>query len=177
MNYQDLQQEVETYMLDYFNHHSNSNLVYHDLSHTKSVVQAAVQIANHYQLNEHDFFIVYVGAWFHDMGYFTETTAHEENGAEYAEDFLKNHQVDQEVIAAVRNAILSTRLPQSPKNLNERILCDSDLFHLGSESFGERSKLLHKEIELLYAKQISKKSWRMRDIIFLESHQLEYLPL
>lgn len=42
MNHQDLQQEVETYMLDYFNHHSNSNLVYHNLSHTKSGVSTFV---------------------------------------------------------------------------------------------------------------------------------------
>ncbi|WP_113662245.1 Pycsar system effector family protein [Pedobacter nanyangensis] len=171
MNYQPLQQEVETYVVNYFNEHHNSQLVYHNLAHTKRVVQAAVQIANHYQLADDDFFIVYVSAWFHDTGYFIETLKHEEKGAEHAVAYLTGHQVDEKIIAAVKSAILSTRLPQSPSDLNERILCDSDLFHLGSEDFSERSKLLRKEVELLCNKEIGKKSWRLKDIEFLESHQ------
>lgn len=171
MNYHQLQQEIETYVVNYFNGHHNADLVYHNLAHTKRVVQAAVQIANHYQLKDDDFFIVYASAWFHDTGYFIETQSHEEKGAEHAETYLTNYQVSKEVIAAIKGAILSTRLPQSPNNLNERILCDADLFHLGSEDFSERSKLLHKEVEQLCGREISKKSWRLKDIEFLESHQ------
>jgi len=171
MNYHQLQQEVETYVVNYFNDHHNSDLVYHNLAHTKRVVQAAIQIANHYQLKDDDFFIVYVSAWFHDTGYFIETLKHEEKGAEHAATFLTNHQIDEKIVAAVKAAILSTRLPQSPSNLNERILCDADLFHLGSDDFNERSKLLHKEVEQLCGREISKKSWRLKDIEFLESHE------
>ncbi|MFN0290207.1 Pycsar system effector family protein [Pedobacter helvus] len=171
MNYYQLQQEVEIYVVKYFNDHHNADLVYHNLAHTKKVVQAAVQIANHYQLNDDDFFIVYAGAWFHDTGYFVESSSHEEKGATHAVTFLESHQVNSDLIIAVKNAILSTKLPQSPTNLNERILCDADLFHLGSEDFVERSKLLHKEVEKLCGKEISKKNWRLKDIEFLENHQ------
>ena len=171
MNYYQLQQEIETYVVNYFNNHHNADLVYHNLSHTKRVVQAAVQISNHYQLKDDDFFIVYAGAWFHDTGYFVESLSHEEKGANHAVSFLESHQVNSDLITAVKNAILSTKLPQSPKNLNERILCDADLFHLGSEDFGERSKLLHKEVERLCGKEISKKNWRHKDVAFLESHE------
>jgi predicted metal-dependent HD superfamily phosphohydrolase len=171
MNYHQLQQEIETYVVNYFNDHHHADLVYHNLTHTKRVVQAAVQIANHYQLKDDDFFVVYASAWFHDTGYFIETLSHEEKGGEHAANFLADHQVDEKIVTAVKAAILSTRLPQSPGNLNERILCDADLFHLGSEDFGERSKLLHKEVEQLCGKEISKKSWRLKDIEFLESHE------
>lgn len=171
MNHHQLQQEIETYVVKYFNDHHRADLVYHNLAHTKRVVQAAVQIANHYQLKDDDFFIVYASAWFHDTGYFIETLKHEEKGAEHAVTYLTNHQVDGKIVTAVKNAILSTRLPQSPNDLNERILCDADLFHLGSEDFSERSKLLHKEVEQLCNKEISKKSWRLKDIEFLESHK------
>ena len=171
MNHHQLQQEIETYVVKYFNDHHRADLVYHNLAHTKRVVQAAVQIANHYQLKDDDFFIVYTSAWFHDTGYFIETLKHEEKGAEHAVTYLTNHQVDGKIVTAVKNAILSTRLPQSPNDLNERILCDADLFHLGSEDFSEQSKLLHKEVEQLCNKEISKKSWRLKDIEFLESHK------
>ena len=50
-------------------------------------------------------------------------------------------------------------------------MCDADLFHLGSDDFSERSKLLHKEVERLCNKEISKKSWRLKDIEFLEKHE------
>lgn len=171
MNYHQLQQQIETDVLNYFNDHHNAELVYHNLAHTKRVVQAAVQIANHYQLNEVDFFIVYASAWFHDTGYFIENLSHEEKGAERAVTYLSDHQVDEKIVAAVKSAILSTRLPQSPANLNEQILCDADLFHLGSDDFSERSKLLHKEVERLCHKEISKKNWRLKDIEFLEKHE------
>lgn len=171
MNYHQLQQEIEAYVVNYFDDHHNADLVYHNLAHTKRVVQAAVQIANHYQLKDDDFFIVYASAWFHDTGYFIETLSHEEKGAAHAVTYLTDHQIDEKIIASVRSAILSTKLPQKPKDLNERILCDADLFHLGSDDFGERSKLLHKEVEQLCNKEISKKSWRLKDIEFLESHE------
>jgi predicted metal-dependent HD superfamily phosphohydrolase len=171
MNYYQLQQEIEAYVVGYFNNHANVDLVYHNLAHTRRVVQAAVQISNHYQLKDDDFFIVYTGAWFHDTGYFVESSSHEEKGANHAVTFLESRQVSSDLITAVKNAILSTKLPQSPTNLNERILCDADLFHLGSEDFAERSKLLHKEVEKLYGKEISKKSWRHKDVEFLENHE------
>ncbi|MCJ0743775.1 Pycsar system effector family protein [Pedobacter montanisoli] len=170
MNYHQLQQEVETYVVNYFNNHHNASLVYHNLAHTKRVVEAAVQIANHYQLKDDDFFIVYTSAWFHDTGYFIETISHEEKGAEHAATFLSGLHVDEKIITAVKSAILATKLPQNPANLNEQILCDADLFHLGSDDFNERSKLLHKEVEQLCHKEISKKNWRIRDIEFLEKH-------
>lgn len=171
MNYYQLQKDIEAYVVKYFNDHHNADLVYHNLAHTKKVVQAAVQIANHYQLKDDDFFIVYAGAWFHDTGYFVESSLHEEKGANHAVSFLESQNVGSDLIAAVKNAILSTKLPQNPTNLNERILCDADLFHLGSEDFVERSKLLHKEVEKLCGKEISKKNWRLKDIEFLENHQ------
>jgi hypothetical protein len=34
-------------------------------------VNAAIQIANHYQLDDVGFFVVVTAAWFHDMGYFS----------------------------------------------------------------------------------------------------------
>jgi len=171
MSYNQLQTAVETYVLNYFHTHHVNGLVYHNLDHTKDVVKAAIQIANHYQLGEEDFFIVFTSAWFHDTGYFVDPIRHEEKGAENAVEFLEKHQVDGQVIEAVKKAILATKMPQNPMNQNERIVCDADLFHLGTENCKLKSKLLHQEIEALCKKEISKKVWRLRDIEFMEHHE------
>lgn len=170
MNYKRLQEEVEKHVLAYFSTHHDEKLVYHNLDHTQDVVKATVQIANHYQLNDKDFFIVYAGAWFHDTGYFEDPANHEQKSAALAGEFLKKQEVSAEVQDAVAQVILSTKMPQKPTNQLENILCDGDLFHLGNENFRKKGKLMHKEAELLYNKHISKMEWRKKDIAFLESH-------
>lgn len=171
MNYKQLQEDVAKYVSDYFQTHNDPRLVYHNLEHTKEVVNAAQQIANHYQLNEQDFFAITVAAYFHDTGYFEDAANHEVKGAELAEKFLTEHQVGQEVKDSVQSAILATRIPQQPKNQVDKIICDADLFHLGLPDFRKKGKLMHKEAELLYKKDISKTDWRKRDIQFMESHR------
>ena len=68
INYKQQLEKVEDFVLTYFHTHQDVRLVYHNLDHTKAVVEATMQIANHYQLNDKDFFIVCTGAWFHDTG-------------------------------------------------------------------------------------------------------------
>lgn len=169
MNYKRLQEEVKAHVLEYFHTHHDEKLVYHNLDHTKEVVKATIQIANHYQLNDKDFFIVTTGAWFHDTGYFEDIQNHEQKGADLAVEFLKKNEVPADVRDVVMQVILSTKMPQRPTNQLENILCDGDLFHLGTEDFTNKRKLMHKEIELLYNTDIKKNEWRKKDIEFLES--------
>ncbi|WP_421939121.1 Pycsar system effector family protein [Pedobacter sp.] len=170
MNYQKLQDEVEKEVSNYFNTHSDPRLVYHNLEHTKEVVNAAQQIANHYQLNEEDFFAVTVAAYFHDTGYFEDALNHEAKGAEQADHFLSANEVSAAIREKVKRAILSTKIPQQPHTQLDKILCDADLFHLGLADFRKKGKLMHKEVELIYKKDISKLDWRKKDIEFMESH-------
>ncbi|MES2419310.1 MAG: Pycsar system effector family protein [Bacteroidota bacterium] len=170
MNYKSLLEEVQAHVVEYFHAHHNAKLVYHNLDHTQAVVNATMQIANHYQLNEHDFFIVIVGAWFHDTGYFEDIRHHEQKGADLAAEFLKTHQVDNATIAQVVQAIIATKMPQRPTNQLESILCDGDLFHLGTADFVNKRKQMHQEMEQLHNKTSSKSECRKKDIEFLESH-------
>lgn len=171
INYKQLLEEVKNFVLDYFHTHHDAKLVYHNLDHTQSVVDATTQIANHYQLNDKDFFIVCSGAWFHDTGYFEDIQNHEQKGADLAIEFLKKQDVPADVRDLVMQVILSTKMPQRPTNLLENILCDGDLFHLGTEEFTDKRKLMHKEIALLYGIDNNKKEWRIKDVEFLESQQ------
>jgi predicted metal-dependent HD superfamily phosphohydrolase len=171
MDYNNTLAQAQQYVRSFFDSHVDESLIYHNRTHTEKVVEAAIMIAQHYQLNERDFFIVNVSAWFHDLGYYKGGAAgHEEKGAQMAEAFLTGTGVDATVIEAVKNCILATKLPQRPANLLEEIVCDADLFHLGTDGFSDRNKLLRKEVEVIHHKKISKDEWRKGTIRFLESH-------
>ncbi|MEP7109716.1 MAG: Pycsar system effector family protein [Ferruginibacter sp.] len=180
MNYHLLAEQVKQFSLSFFNAPENQYLPYHNLSHTEAVVEAVVQIGNHYQLDDHDFFIVLTAAWFHDMGYFSDDPAnHEQKGAEQAASFLKDLAVDESAINKVQACIMATKVPQSPVTLLEQIVCDADLFHLGTDEFSERNKLMRKECGTSFNTPFSKEEWRKNSIKLLQSHyyHTEYCKL
>ncbi|MCW3090333.1 MAG: metal-dependent phosphohydrolase sub domain protein [Ferruginibacter sp.] len=180
MNYYSLSEQVKQYSLAFFSAPENQQLPYHNLAHTEGVVKAAVQIGNHYQLDNSDFFVVLTAAWFHDMGYSAEdAVGHEKRGAENAALFLRELGVDELTISRVQACIIATRLPQSPANLPEQIVCDADLFHLGTDEFAERNKLMRRECEKLYKEPLSKEEWRNSSIQLMQSHHYhtEYCKL
>jgi predicted metal-dependent HD superfamily phosphohydrolase len=172
MNYSGILEQARQYTRNYFDSHVDEKLIYHNRYHTEKVAEAADTIGNHYQLKEKDFFIVHVAAWFHDIGYFQGGAAgHEERGAAMAGSFLAGMGVDDPVVESIKNCIRATRMPQSPTNLLEDIVCDADLFHLGTDEFIKRNKLLRKEMEAVHDKKISKDEWRRSSIRFLELHE------
>ncbi len=170
MSYQEFSKKIQDHVQALFHLQKDKTFIYHNLDHTQNVVKAVSQIANHYQLNEKDFFIVTTAAWFHDAGYFTDDKNHEIKGAEMAADFLKIFNLDTDITQSVANCIVATRIPQSPKNKLEEIVCDADLFHLGTDKFGENNKLMRKEVEARKGVAISKDEWRNGTIRLLESH-------
>jgi HD superfamily phosphodiesterase len=172
MDYSTILEQAQHYVRSYFDKHVNEKLFYHNVKHTDRVVDAATQIAQHYQLNDADFFTVTVAAWFHDIGYLTgEPKGHEERGARMARAYLEGTSVEQAVIEAVCRCIIATQLPQRAVGLMEQIVCDADLYHLGTDDFGDRNKLMRKESEALQGRKISKDEWRRSTIRFVEEHQ------
>jgi predicted metal-dependent HD superfamily phosphohydrolase len=171
IDYSSILEQAQHYVRSFFDTHVSDKLIYHNRKHTERVVEAAVQIAQHYQLNDAEFFIVKTAAWFHDIGYLTgDGPGHEERGARMAESFLEGTGVDRGIIDSIRKCVLATQLPQRAVTLVEQIVCDADLYHLGTEEFSDRNKLMRKEAEAVRHRKISKDEWRKGTIRFLESH-------
>ncbi|GAA0536329.1 Pycsar system effector family protein [Chitinophaga japonensis] len=160
------------YVKAQYQQHPHPDLVYHNLEHTQQVVQAAEQIAIHYRLQEQDLLVVMVAAWFHDMGYLMgNAREHEEKGAAVAREFLQQQQVPEAVQQQVAGCIMATKMPQSPHNLLEEIVCDADLFHLGSKHYKERSKLMRQEAATTFGKELTSATWAETSLLFLENHE------
>ncbi|WP_156307399.1 Pycsar system effector family protein [Sphingobacterium endophyticum] len=144
---------------------------FHNSHHTQDVVDAAQEMSDHYSLNSEEKFIVVAAAYFHDTGYLSGGAKdHEIRSAEIAEQFLKEEKVHALVIEKVKSCILATKMPQSPRNLLESILCDADLFHLGTSDFEERNKLMQQEAEHVKGVKIDKSTWRRRTIELMQQH-------
>ncbi|WP_298710673.1 Pycsar system effector family protein [Chitinophaga sp.] len=163
---------AQAYVTRQYESHPDPVLVYHNLVHTSQVVQAADQISAYYRLSEADHLIVMLAAWFHDMGYLEgERSSHESAGADAVLAFAKAQGLSEATGRAAADCVLATRMPQQPNNLLEQIVCDADLFHLGSKEFSKRNKLMRTEAELAMGKKISSVEWTRTTIQFLESHQ------
>ncbi len=171
MNYEKLLEQVREYVPSYLKNHADPRLIYHNVAHTQNVVSAAIQIANHYQLNDEDFFIVCAAAWFHDTGYGIDLDNHEEKSVQITVDFFKEHKVSAATLDKITGCIRATKMPQKPSGILEQIVCDADLFHLGTDEFADGSKKLRKEMEALYGTTIDKNDWRERNIQLLETHE------
>ena len=65
---------------------------------------------------------------------------------------------------------MATKMPQSATTLMEQIVCDADLFKLGTDDFFKNDKLLRKEYNLMHHADVSKLEWREKTISFLENH-------
>lgn len=169
MDYTALGNEAGNHIRQWVQQHPCPHLHYHNLEHTEGVVKAAQQIADHYQLNQEEYLIITVAAWFHDMGYcHGKREGHERAGAQLAEAFLQQQQVDAVIIEKVKGCIMATEMPQHATNLLEEIVCDADMFHLGTDEFAERNKLMRKEAETVYQKEIPKDEWRKGTIALLQ---------
>ncbi|HSZ84570.1 MAG TPA: Pycsar system effector family protein [Puia sp.] len=171
MNYQELLKKISAYVVQFFLEHPHEHLYYHNLAHTVKILEAANKINAHYNLDDKDYFIVSAAIWFHDAGILTGGLQdHEIKSAEIAENFLIQSGISQQEITEIKNCILSTKLPQQPHSLIEKIVCDADLFNLGTTEFTENNKLVRKENEEFGHAKISSHEWRARTIALLESH-------
>ena len=170
INYIELVGRVADYVRNYMDEHANPALLYHNMAHTERVVETATDIARHYGLGGRELFVVQAAAWFNDIGYYDDLQNHEQAGAARAEAFLKERGVDEETVTAVTAAIMATRVPQSPSNQLEEIVCDADLYHFGTDDFGELNRLLRKEMEAVHGIDISKEEWADSTIHLLANH-------
>jgi len=145
--------------------------VYHNYKHTEDVVDAVRKIGNKAGLAPEELEIVTVAAWFHDTGFTERSENHEDVSVDIAEKFLKENNYKAENIEKIIGCINATRYPQSPGNLLEEVICDADLFHLGTKEFSDKSELLRVEWEKSNNKQYTEIDWLKLNIDFLTTHK------
>lgn len=144
-------------------------LVYHNIQHTLDVLDKASGIASNEGIkSEKDLLLLHTAALYHDSGFLFTYKGHEEKGCEIVRkvlpDFFSIEELD-----IICGMIMATKIPQTPHNIFEEILCDADLDYLGRDDFEPISQNLYKEfIDFGILKKDA--VWDQVQISFFESH-------
>jgi predicted metal-dependent HD superfamily phosphohydrolase len=148
----------------------NPNLTYHNKDHTMDVVKQCERIARDEGVEEgRELFLLKVAALYHDTGFLKTYFSHEEMSCRiFMEDavLFKFSDEDNEM---VKSLIMATKLPQAPKTLLEKIICDEDLDYLGRAEFFTIGEGLRTEF-VKYSIIHSEKEWNELQVKFLSSH-------
>lgn len=170
MNYVDIYKRTENYVIDLFKDHTEAEMPYHNIKHTKYVVSKATEIAAHYQLSEEEIMIVYVAAWFHDTGYLlVPPKVHENKSEDLMREFIKEFPLLQETIDQIAGCIQSTCYTTEPQSLLQQIVSDADTFNLGTKNFKETNKLVFEEFGK-NRPDFSKKEFNIDTLKMFEDH-------
>ena len=159
---------VRNYVLSLLTTRTPIENFYHDVNHTKEVVQSVIEIGTGEKLSADELEIIQIAAWFHDVGYIEKTDGHEKISAEYARKFLTKLQYPVGKIEIIVGAIHATKVPQKPKDKFQKLLCDADLFHLGKETFFERNDKYRVEYENHLGQKLSERDWLIKTIDFIK---------
>ena len=148
----------------------SKDLCYHGIHHTLDVLKVINQYIKREKIQAQDAKLLRIGALLHDIGFTVSYTDHELISVEIATKLMSELGFSKEHIKTVNGLILSTQVPQKPKNILEKIICDSDLDYLGRSDFYSKSNLLFKELKT-YANIESKLEWNKLQVKFLKSHK------
>jgi uncharacterized protein len=149
----------------------SSDLTYHCLNHTLDVLKQSIRIAADEQIsNSRDLYLLKVAALYHDTGFLKTYAAHEIKSCEIFLADADQFNLTMEETAVITNLIMATRIPQLPKTLLEKIICDADLDYLGRDDFFPISDNLRKEF-LSYKIVANDEEWDQMQMKFLQNHQ------
>lgn len=167
-----LLRDVEAYVEKYIHENVEAHFVYHNFQHTCAVVDAARDLAEHYEVDEDEKLAIVLAAWFHDTGYSDGWENHEQRGISNAHRWLKEQGVDDpQLLDTVSGAILATKMPQQPNNFIEEIVADADLSHLGDLSYWDRCGRVRQEFALTRNMVMSDQEWIDFELGFMLNHE------
>lgn len=147
------------------------DMCFHNLHHTINVVKGARKISKGAGLSQKEKEVLLLAAWFHDTGFIEVYQGHEEASTRIAEDYLQRKGYPQKRINLVKQCILATKMPQDPKDLLSRIICDADLYHLALPEYMNLQRLLFEEWKKVLGKKTTYIEWVADNHEFISSHK------
>ena len=162
--------KLKKYLAHKFNSGIRPELSYHTWEHVLSVLEVCNQYARRYKITGRDALLLRTAALIHDIGFLWTYSDHEDKGVDFTANELPSWGYTKEDIKKIQGMILSTQIPQKPKNIYEKIICDADLDYLGTDQFYKIGETLYQEFKAM--NQInSREEWNKLQINFLKGHK------
>jgi len=160
---------AEKHIVDLLNE-KMPHLQYHNIDHIYDVLNSSLVIAEKEGISENEMKLLRLAALYHDAGFIHSPKNHEERGADMAREFLPDFGLSDRQIEIICNMIVATRIPQTPINHLDKILCDADLDYLGREDFYEIGSRLLEELKAQGVVE-TEREWNLVQKTFLDSHR------
>lgn len=158
------------------------NYKYHNIEHAIDVAKSAYRLGKLEGASENDRQLLITAGLMHDYVYeyqpsdpnnlylglslITPKSNNEERSAKAAEFILSSFGYSSAEIKKISQMILATKVPQNPKNLLERIMCDADFDVLGRDDLFEKSENYRRELGI-----DDELGWYRLQTEFLSSHR------
>lgn len=162
-------QAVYSFLMNKLEKDLPSYLVYHNAQHTKNVIAAAEHLAETENISGNDTILLKTAALFHDAGFLQQAENHEEVSCEIAKLHLSRYDYSAEQIEVICRAIRDTKIPQVAEDHLGQILCDADLFYLGTDEYTANANNLFEEFKVLHS--LKDYEWLGQQIAFLTTHK------
>lgn len=161
--------QAHTYILQLLQEQLPPTLTYHNINHTQHIIDNASEIAGAEDIKSEDVTLLLTAALLHDTGFIKTVKGHEEISCRYARELLPRFDYTPEQIERICDIIMATQIPQQPKDKLAEILCDADLYYLGTNNYFDVANKLYQELKNQDA-SFSKQEWQQQQVNFLTSH-------
>lgn len=148
----------------------SDKLMYHSVHHTLHVLYSCNQYIKRMNIGAVDAYLLRTAALMHDTGYIWAYDNHEDESIRFTKELLPRWNYSKNEIEKIVGMINATKKAQTPLNILEQILTDSDLDYLGTDSFYKEGKKLYLELQA-YNQISNEEEWDRLQIIFLQNHQ------
>lgn len=162
---------VREMVLDKLKKDLKPSLYYHNFQHTIDVCESVDRIAEIENVQGEDLVLLRTAAVFHDTGFLWRYENNEELACKYAEQTLLSYQYHKHQIKHICEMIMATQIPQNPKDLLSKILCDADLDYIGRGDFFITALRLHREWSENSNRRITFKDWYLKQQSFILHHE------
>jgi len=161
---------AKKFILEKLDAELSQDLFYHGVHHTLDVLNICTELSIKEKVGAYDTILLKTAALYHDSG-FTETTkGHEAIGCAIARKNLPRFNYSEAEIERICGMIMATKIPQSPKNKLEEIICDADLDYLGRTDFYSIGNTLFEELKVLGVLS-TVEAWNAIQVKFLTAHR------
>lgn len=146
------------------------NLYYHSVAHTRDVLGRVVSLGKAEGVSPRELDLLRVAAAFHDAGFLVNNRNHEKLGCQLVRRILPDYDFSTTDVERICGMIMATKVPQSPRNALEEILCDADLDYLGRDDFHEIGQRLFRELRA-YNLLSTARQWDELQVKFITAHR------
>ena len=153
----------------------DSKISYHNLRHTLSVRNAAVQIASLSGVSAEEQEIIELACLLHDVGITEVYQNHEAASARIGGIFLRSKGFPEEKVAIVEACIAVTNPSARPAGILQEIVRDADYGHLGSDDYSDQLDNLRQEWKEVLGRWDEDKDWFKLNLDFVKNHEY-YTP-